>query len=68
MSPGPQALGNTTISFRAWIGSQRHARRMVETEEINGETVHTTLDISALSQPVYIAAPPAGQTTAQPGP
>ena len=62
-----QALGNSTISFRAWIDGQHHTLRMAETEKVNGETVRTTLDITALNQPVDITVPPAGQTTTQPG-
>ena len=67
LSPELQVLGNSTISFRAWIDGQHHTRRMAETEQVNGETVHTTLDIAALNQPVDITVPPAGQTTTQPG-
>ncbi len=67
LSPELAALGHSTLSFRAWVDRQHHTRKMVETEKISGETVTTTLDITALNQPVKITRPPAGETTAQPG-
>jgi hypothetical protein len=62
-----QALGTSTIGFHVWIDGQKHVRRIVETESINGETVNTTVNITDINQPVHIAVPPASQISSLPG-
>jgi hypothetical protein len=62
-----RALGTSTISFHVWIDGQKHVRKIVETEKINGETVNTTVTIEAINQPVTITVPPASQTGSMPG-
>jgi hypothetical protein len=49
-----QALGNTTIHFREWIDGQHHLRKMVVTENLNGDTIDTTINVTAVNQPVSI--------------
>jgi hypothetical protein len=36
-------------------------------ESINGENVTTTVNVTAINQPVRITVPPASQTSAPPG-
>jgi hypothetical protein len=67
MSAELQALGTSTISFHVWIDGQKHVRKIVETETISGETVHTTVNITGINQPVHITVPPASQTGSMPG-
>ena len=62
-----QVLGNTPISFHVWIDGQNHVRKMIETESVNGENVTTTVNISAINQPVHVTVPPASQTAPMPG-
>ena len=62
-----QALGGSTISFHVWIDGQKHVRKIVETETLNGETVNTTANITGINQPVHITVPPASQTGSMPG-
>jgi hypothetical protein len=57
-----QALGNRTIYFREWIDGQHHLRKMTEVETLNGNTINTTINITAINQPVSITLPPASQT------
>lgn len=62
-----QALGNSTISFHVWIDGQNHMRKVTEVVTVNGETVTTTVNITALNQPVHIMLPPPSQTATRPG-
>ena len=62
LAPGLQALGHNTISFHEWIDADHHPRKVTEVETVNGETINTTVDITAINQPVSITPPPASQT------
>jgi hypothetical protein len=61
LAPGLQALGNSTIYFHEWMDSQHHLRKMTEAETLNGDTINTTVNITAINQPVHITLPPASQ-------
>jgi hypothetical protein len=61
------ALGNTTISFHVWIDGQSHVRKITEAETAQGETINTTVNITAINQPVHITVPPASQIASMPG-
>jgi hypothetical protein len=67
MAPELLVLGNGTISFHVWIDGQHHTRKITDVETVNGETINTTVNITAINQPVQIALPPAGQTVTPPG-
>ena len=60
-------MGSPTISFHEWIDAQHHMRKLVETETVGGQTVTTTVTISAINEPVHIAVPPASKTATPPG-
>jgi hypothetical protein len=62
LAPGLQALGNSAIYFHEWIDGQHHLRKMTEVETLNGETINTTINLTAINQPVSITLPPASQT------
>jgi hypothetical protein len=62
-----QGLGNRTMSFHVWIDAQHHTRKVTEVETINGETISTTVNITAINQPVQITLPPASQAFTPPG-
>jgi hypothetical protein len=62
LAPELQALGNSTIYFREWIDGQHHLRKITEVETVNGNTVNTTVNITAINQAVHITLPPASQT------
>lgn len=42
-------------------------RKVTEVVTVNGETVTTTVNITALNQPVHIMLPPPSQTATRPG-
>ena len=62
LAPELQALGNSTIYFHEWVDGQQHLQKITETETLNGDTVTTTINITAINQPVHITPPPASQT------
>jgi hypothetical protein len=63
-APPPPAclLGNSAVSFREWVDGQHHVRKLTEVETVNGDTVNTTINITAIDQPVSITLPPTSQT------
>lgn len=67
LAPELQALGNSTIYFREWIDGQHHLRKMTTIATANGETYTSTINITAINQPVQITLPPASQTFALQG-
>jgi hypothetical protein len=62
LAPELHALGNSPVSFREWIDGQHHVRKLTEVETVNGDTVNTTINITAINQPVHITLPHASQT------
>src|SRR6266567_1792582 len=66
LAPELRALGNATLSFRVWIDGQNQMRKVIEVVTVNGETVHTTVTVTAINQPVHITLPPASQTATRP--
>jgi hypothetical protein len=62
-----RALGNSTIRFHVWIDGHNRIRKVTEIVTVHGQTVHTTVTITALNEPVHIALPPVGQTATRPG-
>jgi hypothetical protein len=67
LAPSLQVLGNRTMTFHIWVDGQHHARKVTEVVTINGETINTTVNITAINQPVQITPPPASQTFTPPG-
>jgi hypothetical protein len=67
MGPELQVLGNGIISFHVWIDGQHHTRKIIDVETVNGETINSTVLITAINQPVHITIPPASQTATPPG-
>jgi hypothetical protein len=67
MAPELQILGNGTISFHVWIDGQHHTRRIADVETVKGQTINTTVNITAINQPVHITIPSASQTVTPPG-
>ena len=62
LAPELHALGNSSVSFREWVDGQHHVRKLTEVESVDGDTVTTTINITAIDQPISITLPPASQT------
>ena len=62
LAPELQALGDSPVHFREWVDGNHHLRKITDVETVNGETITTTINITAINQPVHITLPPASQT------
>lgn len=60
-----KTLGDSVISFHEWIDGQHHMRQVIENETVKGQAVTTTINVTAINQPVQIPLPPASQTASQ---
>lgn len=60
-------LGNSPVTFYIWVDDLGYPRKTVEAETINGVAINTTVNVTAINQPVKIKTPPAGQTFTPPG-
>jgi hypothetical protein len=49
------------IQFNAWIDAQHMVRRLIEVEKVLDQTVHTTMNVTAVNKPVHITVPSASQ-------
>ena len=58
-----KSLGDSTVSFREWIDGQHHMRQVIENETVKGHAVTTTMNVTAINQPVKITLPAASDTT-----
>lgn len=54
------------IQFNIWLDDQHVARRVVEVEDVSGQTVTVTLNVTAINQPVQVTLPPRSQVTVLP--
>jgi len=54
------------IRFDAWIDANHVVRRISEVEDLGGETVHSTMNVTSVNRPVHIAVPPASETVVLP--
>jgi uncharacterized membrane protein len=50
-------MNRRSISFHVWIDGQHHTRKITDVETVNGETINTTVNITAINQPVQITLP-----------
>jgi hypothetical protein len=57
------SLGDSTVSFREWIDGQHHMRQVIENETVKGHAVTTTMNVTAINEPVKIALPAASDVT-----
>lgn len=59
-------LINGDIQFNIWLDDQHVARKVVEVENVSGQTVTVTLNVTAINQPVQITLPPRSRVTVLP--
>jgi hypothetical protein len=46
-----------TVHFNVWIDAQHHVRKLTVTEDMGGEQMAMTMNLTALNQPVHIVRP-----------
>lgn len=54
------------IRFNVWIDGQHHTRRGVVVENVEGQTVTVTVNVTAVNQPLQLTLPPRDQVTVLP--
>ncbi len=57
------SLGDSTVTFHEWIDGQHHMRQVIENETVKGHAVTTTMNVTAIDEPVKIALPAASDVT-----
>jgi hypothetical protein len=60
LSPALKSV-NGDISFNVWIDGQNVSRKVVVVENVQGENVTTTMNVTSVNQPVHVTPPPATQ-------
>lgn len=45
------------VQFNVWIDAQHHVRKLTVTEDIGGEQIAVTMNLTAIDQPVHIVLP-----------
>jgi hypothetical protein len=64
---GPQLKTlHGTVKFTIWIDGQHQTRQVAENENVAGQTILTTLNVTAINQPVTVTVPPANQVASLP--
>jgi hypothetical protein len=61
-----KTLGSSTLRFRVWIDAQHQLRKVVDVVTVAGQTVTTTVNITAINQSVNVTLPPASQVASPP--
>lgn len=62
LAPELRLLGNSIVYFHEWVDGQQHLRKLTEVETALGDTVHTTINITAIDPPVSVTLPPPSET------
>jgi hypothetical protein len=57
---------NGVVRFTVWIDAQHQVRQLAEVENVNGETVNSIIDVTAINQPVSVKVPPSSQVAGLP--
>src|SRR5579859_4256659 len=47
-----RSLGDSVVTFHEWIDGQHHMRQVIENETVKGHAVTTTMNVTAINQPV----------------
>ena len=53
------------IQFGIWIDGQHMTRKVTEVYKVSGDTVHVTMNVTGVNQPVHIALPPPRRVTVE---
>jgi hypothetical protein len=54
------------INFNVWIDGQHMSRKVVVVENVMGDSVTTTMNVTSVNQPIKVTPPPATQITKLP--
>jgi hypothetical protein len=57
IGPTLRTLGTNPVQFEVWIDAQHVIRRSIDTANVHGEFVTTTLDVLSVNKPVHVRLP-----------
>jgi hypothetical protein len=57
IGPTLRTLGANPVQFEVWIDAQHVIRRAIDTNNVHGEIVTTTLDVLSVNKPVHVSLP-----------
>lgn len=66
MGPTLRSIGPNPVQFEVWIDAHHLVRRAENRNNVRGQIVTTTLDVTSVNKAVHIALPPAAQVAPLP--
>ncbi len=66
VGPQIQSMGLQDENFRIWLDNQQQVRKLVASDQGSKEQVTSTVQVTAINQPVTVTVPPASQTATVP--
>ncbi|HET7014161.1 MAG TPA: hypothetical protein VFI65_09630 [Streptosporangiaceae bacterium] len=57
MGPTLRTIGGNPVQFEIWIDAHHVVRRTISTDNVHGQIVTTTLDVTSVNKPVRVALP-----------
>jgi hypothetical protein len=58
IGPTLRTIGSNPVQFEVWIDAKHVIRRAIDTNNVHGEVVTTTLDVTSVNKPVHVVLPP----------
>jgi hypothetical protein len=66
MGPTLRTIGANPVQFEVWIDAHHVVRRTISTDNVHGQIVTTTLDVTSVNKPVKVAMPPISEVAPLP--
>lgn len=66
MGPTLKAIGPNLVQFEVWIDAQHRVRQARDTDNVHGQFVTTTMNITSVNKPVHIGLPAPGEVAPLP--
>lgn len=57
IGPTLKTIGANPVQFEVWIDAKHVIRRAIDTSNVHGEVVTTTLDVTSVNKPVHVVLP-----------
>ena len=66
IGPTLRTIGANPVQFEVWIDAHHVVRRAIDTDNVHGQVVTTTLDVTSVNKPVHVTLPPMTQVAPLP--
>ncbi|HET9899411.1 MAG TPA: hypothetical protein VFQ44_31175 [Streptosporangiaceae bacterium] len=66
MGPALGEIGTNPVQFEVWVDAQHRIRRARDTDNVRGQIVTTTLNVTSVNKPVHITLPSPGEVAPLP--